>query len=110
MTMKTFEKIFPGLVLGIGLLYYLVPLGFKSYSSGGFNLDDYAALPCQDGGRIKPLDTSARTTLLLISGRQSFVDDKDERQAAVKWLLDVMTCFDPNSKAKQAHNSALDYK
>ena len=37
------------------------------------------------------IDTVARTTLMLVSGKQTFVDDKDQRQPAIKWLLDVMS-------------------
>ena len=37
------------------------------------------------------MDTVARMTLMLISGKQTFVDEKDKRQPAIKWLLDVMS-------------------
>ncbi len=90
--MKAFTKLFPFLVLALGLAY-LAPKFFDSYNAGNgaFDLDAYAALPAQDGGRFKPLDTVARTTLMLVSGKQTFVDDKDQRQPAIKWLLDVMS-------------------
>ncbi len=39
-------------------------------------------LPVLDNGRIKPLDTYARSLLLQLSGRQSF-----ERKPAVAWLV-----------------------
>jgi ABC-type transport system involved in cytochrome c biogenesis permease subunit len=105
--MKSFDKTFPLLVLGVGLLY-LAPNFFKSYGSGEgtFDLDSYAALPAQDGGRFKPMDTVARMTLMLISGKQTFVDDKGERQPAIKWLLDVMAC----KESQEDIRAVLEYK
>jgi ABC-type transport system involved in cytochrome c biogenesis permease subunit len=47
-------------------------------------------LPVLDGGRVKPLDTLARTDLMLISGKQEFEDEAGNTQPAIKWLLDVM--------------------
>jgi hypothetical protein len=43
------------------------------------------ALPIQDGGRVKPLDTFARFTLLRLHGRQSIGG-----RSATAWLLDTM--------------------
>jgi len=37
-------------------------------------IDTFAKLPVQEGGRIKPLDTIARSTLLVIAGKQSYQD------------------------------------
>jgi ABC-type transport system involved in cytochrome c biogenesis permease subunit len=90
--MNNKEKVFPLFVLALGLLY-LVPHFFRSYNSGenGFDFDAYAALPVQDGGRFKPMDTVARMDLMLLSGKQTLVDDKGDRQPAIKWLLDVMS-------------------
>jgi ABC-type transport system involved in cytochrome c biogenesis permease subunit len=46
-------------------------------------------LPVMHGGRIKPLDTVARTTLLTFSGKQVFrVSGK--KLPASRWLLDVV--------------------
>jgi ABC-type transport system involved in cytochrome c biogenesis permease subunit len=95
------------LVLGIGVLC-LAPNFFKSYAAGDdtFDLNSYAALPAQDGGRFKPMDTVARMTLMIISGKQTFVDDKGEQQPAIKWILDVMTCKDSQENVR----AVLEYK
>jgi ABC-type transport system involved in cytochrome c biogenesis permease subunit len=53
------------------------------------------AIPVVDGGRIKPLDTLARASLLIISGKQSYVDADGAEQPAIRWLLDVMSARDP---------------
>jgi ABC-type transport system involved in cytochrome c biogenesis permease subunit len=55
-----------------------------------FHLDAFGELPVVSEGRSKPFDTLARTSLQVISGKQSFVDKDDERQPAIRWLLDVM--------------------
>ncbi len=60
---------------------------------------DYAAfgqLPIVDGGRVKPIDTYARNTLRIISGKETFkLEDKADpkqttTQPAIHWLLDVI--------------------
>lgn len=103
--MTPFAKFFPWLVASLGLLF-LVPPATKSYSDGsggGFNLEGYASLPVQEGGRFMPMDTVARLNLLLISGKQTFFEEKPAgpgkddleqvRQPAIKWLLDALSSF-----------------
>lgn len=48
------------------------------------------ALPIQDGGRVKPLESVARFALLSIHGRTTFVDRDGARHDAAAWLLDLM--------------------
>jgi ABC-type transport system involved in cytochrome c biogenesis permease subunit len=57
----------------------------------GMHLEAFSHTPVQDGGRIKPLDTFARTSLLIISGKEDFKDEDGTTQPAIRWLLDVMT-------------------
>lgn len=52
------------------------------------NLDAFKALPIMDGGRVKPLDTYARSTLLQLSSKSSY-----QGKPAIAWLAKVM--FDP---------------
>lgn len=59
------------------------------------NLSQLAQLPVQEGGRIKPLDSVARTTLTLISGKQKTPD----KRPPIAWLLDVIT--DPEKTDKE---------
>jgi ABC-type transport system involved in cytochrome c biogenesis permease subunit len=60
-----------------------------SRSGGEMQLYEFGKTPVQDNGRIKPIDTVARVTLLAISGKQTWVDADDKTQPAIKWLLDV---------------------
>jgi len=55
----------------------------------GFDLDGFDRLPVLEGGRVKPLDSIARNSLLLIRSQQSF---RHEGRAvkADEWLLDAL--------------------
>jgi ABC-type transport system involved in cytochrome c biogenesis permease subunit len=60
-------------------------------ADGPMHLREAGRIPVVDGGRIKPLDTLARSTLIIISGRQTVTDlDGGNRIPAIQWLLDVM--------------------
>ena len=49
----------------------------------------FGQLPVQVGGRIKPLDTVARNTLLILSGRQKVVTREGQTLAPIVWLMDL---------------------
>ncbi len=54
---------------------------------------DYAlfgSIPVVDQGRVKPLDTLARTNLAKVSDRETYVDAAGGRQPAVRWFLDIV--------------------
>lgn len=57
---------------------------------GGFDLYRFGQLPVLADGRAKPVDTLARHSMLAISGKQTWVDENEQRQPAVKWFLDMM--------------------
>jgi ABC-type transport system involved in cytochrome c biogenesis permease subunit len=55
----------------------------------GFDLEAFGRLPVTADGRVKPLDSVARSSLMIISDRQSFrIGDK--KQSAIRWLTDVL--------------------
>ncbi len=55
----------------------------------GIDTTAFGNLPVQAGGRIKPFDTLARNSLLIINGKQVLRQD-GEKISATRWLLDVM--------------------
>jgi ABC-type transport system involved in cytochrome c biogenesis permease subunit len=61
----------------------------------GLDRAAFGRLPVVEGGRVKPLDTVARTSLLMISEKQSFNDDNETSQPAIQWLIDVWGNDDP---------------
>jgi ABC-type transport system involved in cytochrome c biogenesis permease subunit len=54
-----------------------------------FDLAAFAELPVQVGGRIKPLDSVARNTLLILSARQKVVTDEGLTLSPIEWFLDL---------------------
>ncbi|MCC5833986.1 MAG: cytochrome c biogenesis protein CcsA [Opitutales bacterium] len=57
----------------------------------------FSELPVQEGGRLKPIDTVARTSKLIISGRQRFIDEDGNRYGANEWFMRLL--LDPGAAA-----------
>jgi ABC-type transport system involved in cytochrome c biogenesis permease subunit len=55
-----------------------------------FDVVAFGHLPVLVNGRVKPLDTVARTTLLMIQGRQRVRTPDGATLTPVEWLLDVL--------------------
>jgi ABC-type transport system involved in cytochrome c biogenesis permease subunit len=55
-----------------------------------FDLTTFAKIPVLVGGRVKPLDTVARNSLLIIHGKQELRLEGDKRLGAMQWLTDVL--------------------
>jgi len=55
----------------------------------GFDLNAFGSLPVLEGGRVKPLDSVARNSLLVIRSQQSF-RFQDRSIQAEEWLADLM--------------------
>jgi len=64
-------------------------------------VDLFATLPVQDGGRVKPLDTFARFTLLRLNGKRSFTTEDGRKLDSMKWLMDCL--FYPDAAKDYAH-------
>jgi len=56
---------------------------------GAFDLVGFGRLPVLADGRLKPMDTIARTALLMLQGRQDVVTETGRRLTPEEWLLDV---------------------
>ena len=55
-----------------------------------FDLTTFGKLPVLVGGRVKPLDTVARNSLLIIHGKQELRLEGGKRLSAMQWLTDVL--------------------
>ena len=55
-----------------------------------FDVRSFSQLPVLVGGRIKPLDTVARNSLLIMRGKQSLRLANGETMTASRWLADVL--------------------
>jgi ABC-type transport system involved in cytochrome c biogenesis permease subunit len=79
------------IVMTLGAVYLIAMAAPLKNTEGQMTLAEFGTLPVVDHGRVKPMDTLARTSLMIISGRQSFYDEDGNEHPAVEWLLDVMT-------------------
>jgi ABC-type transport system involved in cytochrome c biogenesis permease subunit len=118
--MNTTLRYLPWGVTGLAALYLALVSLPPRPADGTARVDDFGQLPISDHGRVKPIDTLARISLMVISGRQTYGDDIDKTQPvrtdgrgnlryhgadgndivktqpvrtepAIKWLLDVVT-------------------
>jgi len=78
----------PVLAVVLCLVYLLSALR-PPERSGEWDLASFGRLPVVDRGRVKPIDTPARTSLMIISDRQSLRID-GRRASATRWALDLI--------------------
>jgi ABC-type transport system involved in cytochrome c biogenesis permease subunit len=91
------KKIIPLLVLVLGALY----LGSKllpARTGSAFDLTGFGRLPLLANGRMKPIDTVARNSLLLLQGRQTVTTPAGQSITPTEWLLDVFFHSDAADK------------
>ena len=79
------KKFIPFILIGGVILYFIKSWVPPKYDSA-FDLKPFAQLPVMAGGRIKPLDTVARTALLILRGKQSYYDENGNKRSAIEWL------------------------
>ncbi|MFO0833168.1 MAG: cytochrome c biogenesis protein CcsA [Phycisphaerales bacterium] len=94
--MTVLQRVFPWLVGVLSLLYIAVLVGQPEHS--GDHWREYARVPVCADGRVKPLDTYARNSLMQISGRQS-ADFDGRRASATEWIVELMSA--PSKAAKR---------
>jgi ABC-type transport system involved in cytochrome c biogenesis permease subunit len=83
------KRFLPLLALLLGAGYLVAPLLSRGPASP-FDLEAFGRLPVLVNGRLKPMDTVARTTLLMFQGRQRVVNPAGDVIPPVAWLLDVL--------------------
>jgi ABC-type transport system involved in cytochrome c biogenesis permease subunit len=96
--MSLLSRWFPWIVVSFvfcWLVYVMLPV---EEPASAMKLSEFGNLVVQDNGRTKPIDTLARVNLTILSGRQTFYDEKGNQHPAVEWLLDTAT--------SQAHRGA----
>jgi ABC-type transport system involved in cytochrome c biogenesis permease subunit len=76
------------LIVAATLLYVLAPL-FRHDKRGGFEMEKFGRLPVLLNGRIKPLDTVARNSLLIIHGKQTLRTEHGNL-TPMDWLAEVL--------------------
>jgi len=76
---------------GVGAVAVVAAVGglFGSGQVRGFDVGGFAAVPVLEGGRVKPLDSFARNSLLMIRSQQAFRHG-ERSVSAQEWLVDVL--------------------
>jgi ABC-type transport system involved in cytochrome c biogenesis permease subunit len=78
-------------LLAIGLLalaaFVFIASLLPSRKHSAFPADAFGGLPVLEGGRYKPMDSLARTSLLLLRGKQSAETPGGQRITASEWLM-----------------------
>ncbi|PYI97776.1 MAG: cytochrome C biogenesis protein [Verrucomicrobia bacterium] len=59
-------------------------------AANDFDFSGFGKIPVLVGGRVKPLDTVARNSLLIIHGKQELRLESGRRLGAMQWLTDVL--------------------
>jgi hypothetical protein len=85
----TRRPLMPCVVGAVGILIACASL-FRPSERSEFAIDKFARLPVSSGGRIKPMDTAARSVLMTAGGRQS-VRDGGHTVSATEFLLDLIS-------------------
>jgi ABC-type transport system involved in cytochrome c biogenesis permease subunit len=102
--MNSLTKYFPWIVIGVVSLYAAGKMYPKRETYKEFDLSAFGAIPILDGGRLKPLDSIARSNMLFISGRSDWEDAQGRTRPAILWLLEVMAAGDPRANPIADYN------
>jgi ABC-type transport system involved in cytochrome c biogenesis permease subunit len=86
--MKKFRNYAAWIAGGLALVFALTMIRPPGQVRG-LDIDGFARLPELEGGRLKPLDSTARNALLVIRGQQSF-RYQDRTVGSGEWILDVL--------------------
>jgi len=82
------KKWLPWIIAGVFGLWALSGLR-PPRATGLFDSNGFGRLPALLNGRVQPLDSVARNTLLILSGKQSVSLLQGGRLAATDWLIEV---------------------
>ena len=80
------------IIYSLAALLVLLVLGRylrPAAQDSGYDLAGFAELPVQVGGRIKPLDSVARNTLLVLAARQKVETLDGQTLSPIEWFLDL---------------------
>jgi ABC-type transport system involved in cytochrome c biogenesis permease subunit len=84
------KRFFPWLILLFAIGYLAVTWWPPSPTESDFDLSKFGKIPVLVGGRVKPLDTVARNSLLIIHGKQELLLKDGRRLTAMQWFTDVL--------------------
>ncbi len=89
--MNRWVRLIPVFVVVLATCWVASKARMPQPEAGEMNLEAFGKLPVVFHGRVKPFDTLARNSLVVVSDKQEFKDADGEKQPAIRWLLDVIT-------------------
>ncbi|HTB79536.1 MAG TPA: cytochrome c biogenesis protein CcsA [Opitutaceae bacterium] len=101
------KRFLPLIVLLLALAGVAASL-FPPRPDSEFDLNGFAHLPVLADGRLKPIDTVARTSLLELQGKQDFTAPDGRILTPIEWLLDVFYRADVADKYQHFRIDNLD--
>jgi ABC-type transport system involved in cytochrome c biogenesis permease subunit len=84
------KRFFPWLVLIFAAAWVAASWLPPKITDDAFDLVTFGKVPALVGGRVKPLDTVARNSLLIIHGKETLGLPNGEEIGAMQWLVDVL--------------------
>src|SRR3989440_3600940 len=84
------KRFLPWIILAVAAML-IAPNWLPSKTAANdFDFSGFGKIPVLLGGRVKPLDTVARNSLLIIHGKQELRLESGRRLGAMQWLTDVL--------------------
>jgi ABC-type transport system involved in cytochrome c biogenesis permease subunit len=81
----------PLITAGVVGIYLLVVALAPEAGDGKMDVAEFGRIPVLNGGRVMPIDSVARNSLMVVNGGyQTFEDAAGHERPAMQWLLDVM--------------------
>src|SRR2546430_67434 len=85
------KRFLPWIILAVAAML-IAPNWLPSKTAAGdFDFSGLGKIPVLVGGRVKPLDTVARNSLLIIHGKQELSLEGGKTLSAMAWLTDVLS-------------------
>ena len=84
------KRFFPFVVFALAALWIAASFFPPKTPKDDVDLAKFGKIPVQVGGRVKPLDTVARNSLLIIRTKETLRLDDGRQISAIKWLADTL--------------------
>ncbi len=84
------KRYFPAILFVLALLWAGSSWRPPRAAPGDFDLAKFGKIPVLVGGRVKPLDTVGRNSLLIIHGKQTVSLTNGKQLGALRWLTDTL--------------------
>ncbi len=84
------KRFVPLIILAVAVVSIATNWIAPKTAKNDFDFTKFAQIPVLVGGRIKPLDTVGRNSLLIIHGKQELRLESGKRLSAMQWLTDVV--------------------